>query len=117
MDARKIALNIRAEWEAEEILIAQRTARALAEANRLKADFLKIDPNMKRLVLFGSLAEGRANTPHFDIDLAVDSELYMKLVSRALDSEITVDLIDLNNVRPNILAEIERYGKILYEKK
>ena len=117
MDARKIAFNIRAEWEAEEILIAQRTARALAEVARLKAEFVKIDPDLKRLVLFGSLAEGRANTPHFDIDLAVESELYMKLLARALDSEFTVDLVDLNNVRPNILAEIERYGKILYEKK
>ena len=117
MDAKKIAINIRAEWEAEYKLIAERTIRALSEVEKLQAQFLKIDPDLKRLVLFGSLAEGRVNTLHFDIDLAVDSALYMKLLSRSLDSQFTVDLIDLNNVRPYILAEIEKYGKILHEKK
>ena len=58
MDAKKIAINIRAEWEAEYKLIAERTIRALSEVEKLQAQFLKIDPDLKRLVLFGSLAEG-----------------------------------------------------------
>jgi hypothetical protein len=67
--------------------------------------------------LFGSLAEGNVFLIHFDIDLAVRSEEYLKLVGCGRKSSFPVDVVDLDHVADPIRASIERYGKILHEKK
>jgi predicted nucleotidyltransferase len=95
-----------------------KTARRLQEAEqeilRLVVEFRKMDPELKKVVLFGSVAEGRVRNPDFDIDLAVDSEKYLRLLGICLDSSFKIDLIDLGTANKHILAEVNRRGKVLY---
>lgn len=95
-----------------------RADKARHEAGRLVHSFLDIDPELRRLVLFGSLATGRITSSDFDIDLAVlcSPEKFFALVSTALDSEFEVDLVDLATVDARIRRSIDRDGVVLYEK-
>lgn len=74
-----------------------------------------IDPDMERLVLFGSLAQTPSSS-NFDIDLAVKSKKYFALLNRALSSDFKIDLVDIDFLNPFILKTIEQKGKIIYEK-
>ncbi len=95
----------------------ERLAAARREAERLVEDFRRIDPEIDRVVLFGSLAEGTARSPGFDIDIAVRSARYLQLVSRALSSPFPVDVVDLDLAPAHVRDSILRYGRIMYEKK
>jgi len=78
--------------------------------------FLSIDPDIEKIVLFGSLARGEPRTLEFDIDLAVRSKKYLKLVSWTLDQKWKIDLVDLDELSDTLLADVEKTGVILYEK-
>jgi predicted nucleotidyltransferase len=95
---------------------SERLDRARSEAERLAGAFRAADPRIDRVVLFGSVATGDIGNRDFDIDLAVSSAAYLRLVSIALDSDFRVDVVDLGNVRPAIREAIEREGKVLYAK-
>lgn len=92
----------------------QRIEAALAEAHRLVDAFRAEDPGLERVVLFGSLATGQIGNREPDIDLAVESSRYLRLVSIGLDSPFRVDVVDLATVRDSIRAAVDRDGKILY---
>lgn len=74
----------------------------------------------KRVLLFGSRARGE-NRPTSDIDLAVEGcrdfdGLYDKL-QNDLWSLLDIDVINLDGpVSEELRAQIERDGKVLYEK-
>ena len=53
----------------------------------------------------------------FDIDIAVKSDKYYQLVSRALQSEFKVDVLDLDSVHERIKKNIIQHGKMIYEKR
>ena len=89
---------------------------AMAEVERLRRAFLRIDPAARRIVLFGSLAENRVRRIDFDIDLAVSSDRYLALVSAALDSPFRVDCVDLDALPSAYRESIERYGQVIHEK-
>lgn len=95
---------------------AERRAAGLAEAHRLAKRFAEIDPGLRKVVLFGSLATGDLRDRQPDVDLAVESPHYLRLVAVALDSPFKVDVIDLPNAGPVILRAIEQHGKVLYER-
>jgi predicted nucleotidyltransferase len=95
---------------------ADRLRRARDEARRLTEAFRATDPEVDRVVLFGSVATGDVGSHEFDIDLAVRSKEYLRLVSVALDSPFRVDLVDLDAVREAIRRAIERDGRVLYAK-
>ena len=91
-------------------------AAGLAEAERLTKCFLEADPDLHKVVLFGSLATGDLGNREPDIDLAVDSPQYLRLVSIALDSPFKVDVVDLPNASPVISRAVERDGRVMYER-
>lgn len=113
----RIAANINRKNKLEDKRIKEKIREAKAEVQRLVCQFREIDPAIETIVLFGSLAEGDVFSTHFDIDLAVRSEEYLKLVGCGLKSSFPVDVADLDHVAEPIRASIEKYGKILYEKK
>jgi predicted nucleotidyltransferase len=91
-------------------------AAGLAEAHRLTKCFVEADPDLRKVVLFGSLATGDLGHREPDVDLAVDSPRYLRLVSIALDSRFKVDVVDLPNARPVISRAVEHHGRIMYER-
>ena len=116
-EIREMARNLEARYAERRKRTAARATCAREEAVRLTQRFRQRDPELRQVVLFGSLACG--GTPvdhHFDIDLAVDSERYLALVGEALDSEFDVDVIDLRRVREAIREDIETYGEVIYER-
>ena len=64
--------------------------------------------NTKKVVLFGSRARG-TNHPKSDIDLAIYEELW---------SLLKLDIINMDDkhISPVLVTEIERDGRVLYEK-
>ncbi|MRI57915.1 MAG: nucleotidyltransferase domain-containing protein, partial [Epsilonproteobacteria bacterium] len=74
------------------------------------------------IVLFGSRAKGYATT-HSDIDIAVDLKLDFRS-RRKLKEKVeecsgiySVDLVFLPEVLETFAKQIEKEGKVLYEKK
>lgn len=78
--------------------------------------FLSIDPDIEKIVLFGSLARGEPRSLEFDIDVAVRSKRYLKLVSWTLDQKWKIDLVDLDELSDTSLEGVEKTGVVLYEK-
>ena len=113
----RIAANLKRENKIEEQKIREKIRAAHEEVRRLAAQFREIDPGIETIVLFGSLAEDNVFSIDFDIDLAVRSEKYLQLVGCVLKSSFRVDVVDLDHVSDHIKSSIEKYGKILYEKK
>jgi len=113
----RIAANMNRKNKLEDRRIKEKVRQANEEVQRLVSRFLEIDPAIETIVLFGSLAEGKVFSLHFDIDLAVRSDEYLKLVGCGLKSSFPVDVVDLDHVADPIRTSIEKYGNILYEKK
>lgn len=90
--------------------IAERRELAWSEVGRLVEEFRALDPQLRRVVVFGSLATGRLKRVEFDIDMAVDSHRYLDLLGPALDSAFNVDLVDLAQARSHIREAILRDG-------
>lgn len=125
MGGRAVAENLapyvnhfRRKMRQEAIRRRVRIEAAQIELRKLVRDFVRIDPGIRTIVLFGSLATGRVRSEHFDIDLAVDCtpEAYLKLVSRALDSRFDVDVIEMRTAPGWLGSTIERDGRVLYER-
>lgn len=95
-------------------LISIRKKEAWKEVYRLKEEFLKEDPQIKRLVLFGSLAKDNIRSLNFDIDLSFEGVEYYRCVSIALNSKFKVDLVDYRSARSFIREEIDTRGKVIY---
>ena len=92
------------------VLLAARVDEANREIDRLVAEFRRIDPELDRIVLFGSLARSRVTRLSFDIDLAVSSRRYLELLGPALASPFKVDLVDLETASPYVLEAVARDG-------
>ena len=77
------------------------------------------DAGARKVVLFGSRAKG-VNRPKSDIDLAVAGCPIHRLEQNLQDnlwSLLKVDVINLDEpISSSLRAEIERSGKVLYEK-
>jgi len=103
----RIAANINRQNKLQDRRIKKKVREAHEEAQRLVRRFLEIDPEIDTIVLFGSFAEDDVFSIHFDIDLAVRSEKYLKLVSCGLSSSFPVDVVDLDHVAQPIRASIQ----------
>ena len=98
--------------EKEELLQREERARQLAER---AAGLLKDDFGATRVVLFGSLAHPGRFTSWSDVDIAawgIDPRDTLTAIGAIfdLDTEISVNLVDVNACKRHILAEIEREG-------
>lgn len=74
----------------------------------------------ERLVLFGSRARG-TNFPKSDLDIAVAGcpsfSRFADRVENELWTLLDVDIVDMDEgTSPDLLTEIARDGKVLYEK-
>ncbi len=87
---------------------------ARREATRLAARFVEEDPSIRLIVLFGSVATGNVRSDGFDIDLAVDADRYLSLVSAAEDGPFRVDVVDLRAVSAELRDRILKQGTVLY---
>jgi predicted nucleotidyltransferase len=96
--------------------IALRRSAAFEQIQRLVTRFREVDPEIRVIILFGSLATGFLRNHHFDIDIAVDSDHYWDLLGIALDQPIPVDLTDLPQISEHIRSRIQAEGTVLYER-
>ncbi len=101
--------------EAASEVIALRVKEAMAEVERLIQAFRTRDKELKRIVLFGSLAKGVPRNPNFDIDLSFEGRELYACTSIALDSSFKVDLVDYISLPDFMKEEVETYGKVLYK--
>ncbi len=70
----------------------------MQEVDRLIKEFRDRDPELKRIVLFGSLASGNPRNPNFDIDLSFEGRELYACTAIALDSSFKVDLVDYRSL-------------------
>lgn len=98
--------------------LAARKGMAFEEIKVLVEKFRTADPDIGRIILFGSLARDDVRSPDFDIDLAVvcSGDRFLKLTAIALDSPFPVDVVDLSTADDRIKTAVAREGVILYEK-
>jgi len=96
--------------------LKSRVDEALTEAKRLATLFAEKDPSLRKVVLFGSLAEETVRSEEFDIYVAVVSEDIIRLINIAEESRFPVDVADLERLPEPIRRRIEERGKTLYEK-
>ena len=113
----RIAQAVRRRNRQAEQFLEQKKRRAHREVDRLVAEFLDIDPDLDKVLLFGSLARNQVRSEYFDIDLAVRSNRFLQLVACGLRSTFSVELVELDRVPAPMRTAIKRYGKIVYEKK
>ncbi len=113
---RQFAIRGRRASEARRLEIERRHAAALILIKELIAQFRATDPDIRKIVLFGSLVSDMPTNPEFDIDIAVDSDRYWELLGIALDADFPVDLIDLPRVASHIGARVVEEGMVLYER-
>ena len=78
------------------------------------------EEGVERLILFGSRARG-TNLPKSDYDIAVSGCASFNRLATRFDEELwtllDIDLVDLDSgISPALLKEIERDGKVIYEK-
>ena len=74
---------------------------------------------IRRVLLFGSRARG-TQTERSDIDLAIsggNAAAFTLAVDEETDTLLMYDVVNLDGaVQPELLKEIEKDGKVLYEK-
>ena len=75
--------------------------------------------DVQRVLLFGSRARGDYR-PRSDIDLAIsggNAAAFTLAVDEETDTLLKYDVVNLDGaVQPELLLEIEKDGKVLYEK-
>lgn len=82
---------------------------------RIVDGILERDPQVSRIVLFGSLAERKEGIVR-DIDLAIESADFLRASGWLLSLPETIDVVDLNELYPHIRERVETKGRVLYER-
>jgi predicted nucleotidyltransferase len=88
--------------------------RAIVEAERLAAELANIDPAVREVWLFGSVASGRPGREEFDIDLAIAGGDALTLFAQLPETEFEVDIVELENVSARFREMVKRTGEQLY---
>jgi predicted nucleotidyltransferase len=78
-------------------------------------------PEVERIILFGSRARGDG-APRSDIDLAIacpraDPKVWSDIIEAAEEAPtlLQIDLVRMETAPPELLADIAREGRVLYE--
>jgi predicted nucleotidyltransferase len=103
----------RAQNEEERKAIRARADAALQEARGLAARILRNDPEVRSVILFGSLAEGGPKRPDFDIDLALEGGDPYKAMDVTEDCAFDVDVAVLDRLPPHVRNRIGAKGIVL----
>ena len=113
-DPKAAADRVRSQNKREEIEIKNRANKATETARKLAIEIGARVADVKRVVLFGSLAEGMPRQLDFDIDLAIDGgDIYLAM-DVTEGCEINVDLVDINRVSAHIRRRIDAKGIVLF---
>lgn len=94
----------------EEEKIRIRMGEAREEAHRMAVLFAE-EAGVKRVILFGSLAEGTVRNIDFDIDLAIVGGDEMRAQVIAERSSFCIDLTDYEDLPRHIQQRIDDYGE------
>ncbi len=78
-----------------EARLKQLIARARDEIPGIVDGMRRIDPELSRVILFGSLSTNSVRNDDFGIDLAVSSERIFKIVAWSEDQDLPLDVVDL----------------------
>jgi predicted nucleotidyltransferase len=111
-----IAAENRRSNRAYEKRLEELLRQATAELPRLVEAMRRIDPGLRRVVLFGSLARNDVRNQDFDIDLAVSSGRILRIAAWSEDQALPLDVVDLDSMDPDFRGRVEGEGKLLYEK-
>lgn len=111
---RATALKRQAQEAAE---VSQRRQKAWQIA-RQAADLLREEFNVTRIVVFGSLVRNNGFTRWSDIDIAawgLAPEDTFRAIGAVMDlqTDIPVNLVDVNTARPSLMAAIEQDGVLV----
>jgi len=112
-DPRPYVDGILARNEAERAAVRSRTESAMREARLLAEGILRADPDVKAVILFGSLAEGGPKRLDFDIDLALDGGDAYKAMDVTEESSFDVDVVSLRLLPPHVRERIAAKGIVL----
>jgi predicted nucleotidyltransferase len=110
----RYAATARARARRQRQALEERQALAWGVA-RKAATLLKTEFGVQRVVAFGSVTRPASFHARSDIDLAVwglDERTYLRAVSQLLDLEpgFSVDLVEAEYARPELLKAIQREG-------
>ena len=112
----RIAERIKAQRLRDEAGLARRVEQAHVEARRIALQFAEeCSPPVRRVFLFGSLAEDRVRSLSFDIDLAAEGGDLLRCILIAEKSEFHVDVVALESLPEAMRAGVESHGVVLYE--
>ena len=112
-DPEPFVRRIRKDNAVEKEKIRERQEEAILEAERLAKTIMAADPEVRRVFLFGSLAEGMPRNPHFDIDLAMDGGDIHKAMDLSEDSPFAVDIVELAGLPEHIRKRVLEKGREL----
>ncbi len=96
--------------------VRERRERFEALLPHIVDGILERDPEVSRIILFGSLAERNEGVVR-DIDIAVESTDFLKVSGWLLSLSEPVDVVDLNDLYPHIRERAESKGRVLYERR
>jgi predicted nucleotidyltransferase len=105
--------GIKARKEAEAKAITKRQGEALLEAARLARAFRVGVPALKKIFLFGSVAENRAVNLNFDIDIAIIGGDRTAVESIAEGSSFHIDIWDFERLPDLIRKNVMEKGREL----
>lgn len=98
---------------AEEEAVSRRLDAAFNEAARIARLIKENDPEVRRVILFGSVARRNPSRLDFDIDLALDGGDTYKAMDITEASSFEVDIVDLRLLAERIHKGILEHGIVL----
>ena len=115
-DPERYATHHRESNRRERERIRESSRSALEAAREIADRIIRSDAGVKRVILFGSLAEGEPKNLDFDIDLALDGGDVYKAMEIAEEYPWKVDIADMRLIPDHVRARIEKSGKVLRER-
>jgi predicted nucleotidyltransferase len=109
-DPRPFAEHYKKANAAELRVIQDRANQARKEARHLAELIVAGDPDVREIVLFGSLAEEGPRRLDFDIDLGMVGGDLSKALQIIEGSPFKVDLVDLDRIPAHIKSRIAASG-------
>lgn len=76
---------------------------------------LAADPEVARIILFGSIAQRNPRSPDFDIDLALDEGYPYKAMDLTAESSFRIDLVCLPQLPVSMRRKVESSGIVVGE--
>ena len=113
---QKIVDETRRSNKAYDERLEQLVARALNEIPNMVAQIKRIDPDVSKVILFGSLANNNVRSVDFDIDLAISSKKIFRIAAWGEDQDLPIDVVDIDSLSPDFLHAVIEKGTVLYEK-